>query len=129
MDDDREELGGRGKGRILYYDLVPVREEPEEAGGFSIASAAVVSCIVTGRHLDGIGGPGFAVCAEVVDALDMNRHGGKPRMVMEAEEFERMHAALVAARTGLSDPDSAAKALAEVEATLAAIDVKTIKGE
>ena len=125
MDD---EIPGRGRGRILYYDLVPVREEPEDPGAFRILSAAVVQCLATGRTLDGMGGPGHALAPEVVDALDMRKTGGGPRMILDAADFDRIHAALVAAGEGLADPGKAEAACAAVAAALDSLDIKTLPG-
>lgn len=49
----------------IAYKLVPVYEPP--AGG--IATAAVMSCALTGRVLSGMGGGGLYLAPEIVDEL------------------------------------------------------------
>lgn len=62
--------------KTLYYRLEPVVEPPADAGP-QIATAAVVTCLATGRMLDGMGGGGEFLSVEVVDAL---RRGARARM-------------------------------------------------
>ncbi len=55
--------------KIVAYRLTPVFEM--EPGG--IATAALMTCMATGKILDGMGGGGDFLAPEVVDAL---RGGG-----------------------------------------------------
>lgn len=69
--------------RIVAYRLVPVQEIQE--GG--IATAAVMTCMVTGRTLSGMGGGGSFIAPEVVDAL---RRQDVARAVCDAPMLDAM---------------------------------------
>jgi hypothetical protein len=50
-----------------YYHLSPGWElRPGEPGYGGIASAALMRCVVTGKTLSGMGGPGFAIHPDVL---------------------------------------------------------------
>lgn len=72
----------------LYWSLVPVY--PSDPDSFSIATAAVVSCIVTGKMLDGMGGPGYALAPEVVREIDMTRPNAVPKVLVEVSRLEEL---------------------------------------
>lgn len=104
----------------LYYALTPVgRPRPNQVG--AIASAATVSCIATGRLLDGSGGPGYALSPDIVHALDMRRSGGGPKVILDAVDFDRMTDALRTARDALAGRSDAGPALSAVGDALAAV--------
>jgi hypothetical protein len=69
---------------ILYYALTPVRPAPDGA----IMSAAIQRCMATGKTLDGMGGGSLALSLEVVDALDMWKHGGETRVIGSARDWD-----------------------------------------
>lgn len=71
--------------RIKYYRIEPVYEDPPGYAGF--ATAAVVSCMATGRMLDGMGGGGDFISIEIYEAL---RNRGRPRVIIDAEEYENL---------------------------------------
>ena len=73
----------------IYYRLEPVYS-PKEGAPPSLASAACVTCMSTGEILDGCGGPGLALSPRIVDAIDMVKQGGKPRVVLDAEDYDGM---------------------------------------
>lgn len=50
---------------ILYYNMIPVYENDLE----SIATAAILSCRVCDLVIDGMGGPGHAICIDCVNKL------------------------------------------------------------
>lgn len=68
---------------VVAYRLHPVYEI--EPGG--IATAAVMSCMATGRTLSGMGGGGRFLAPEVVRALDA-REG--PRVICDGAIYERL---------------------------------------
>jgi len=67
----------------IAYRLTPVREI--EPGG--IATAAVMTCMATGRTLSGMGGGGTYLAPEVVDAI---RRTDRARIVCDAALHEAM---------------------------------------
>lgn len=71
--------------RIKYYRIEPVYEDPPDYIGF--ATAAVVSCMATGKFLDGMGGGGDFISIEIYEAL---RNNGKPRVIVDKEEYEKL---------------------------------------
>lgn len=74
----------------LYYHLSPIY--PGKPG--SIATAALVNCIATGRQLHHCGGPGYALSPDVVKALDASQNGGRSRVIVDAEDWDGLRAAL-----------------------------------
>lgn len=70
--------------KILYYDLVPVTDETPKP---FIATAALKNCIATGKTLESMGGPGFAIDAEVIDLINMTKAGATSKLVIEATDF------------------------------------------
>jgi hypothetical protein len=72
--------------KILFYDLVPVYEKDTDE--FSFASAALVNCIATGKQLDSMGGPGFALSTEIVDKLNIRKSGYNPKYIIDANLLE-----------------------------------------
>jgi hypothetical protein len=91
----------------IAYRLTPVRET--EPGG--IATAAVMTCMATGRILSGMGGGGLYLAPEVVDAL---RATDTVRVVCDGA----LHEALVRIARGAAqghDVSGEAKALIERE--------------
>jgi len=76
----------------IAYRLSPVRET--EPGG--IATAAVMTCMATGRMLSGMGGGGLYLAPEVVESL---RRTDSARIVCDAA----LHDALVAIARGCAD--------------------------
>jgi len=77
--------------KTLYYDLIPVTDETPKA---FITTAALKNCIVTGKTLDSMGGPGFAIDAEVIDLINMTKPGARSKIVVDAEEINELVVAL-----------------------------------
>jgi len=76
----------------IAYRLSPVRET--EPG--SIATAAVMTCMATGRMLSGMGGGGLYLAPEVVESL---RRTDRARIVCDAS----LHEDLVAIARGCAE--------------------------
>lgn len=71
--------------KIKYYRIEPVYEDPPGYAGF--ATAAVVTCMATGEMLDGMGGGGEFISIDVYQAL---RNDGVPRVIINADEYEKL---------------------------------------
>ena len=71
--------------KIKYWELMPVYDEPADA--FKLTTAAVVQCLATGKILDGMGGGGYFLCNEIVNALQNN---GKPKVIIDADEYDQL---------------------------------------
>lgn len=68
---------------IIAYRLEPIREP--EAG--ALATAAVTTCIATGRALSGAGGGGDHLSPAVVEAL---RADGRGKVILDSNLFDAM---------------------------------------
>lgn len=68
---------------IIAYRLEPIRE-PEEG---TLATAAVMTCLATGRILSGSGGGGDYLSPSVVDAL---RADGRGKVILDSNLFDAM---------------------------------------
>jgi hypothetical protein len=57
---------------LVGWSLSPIYSDPDPTppGYMNIATAAVMTCIATGQAIAGNGGPGYALSAPVVEALD-----------------------------------------------------------
>lgn len=58
-----------GKKAIEYFDLRLVHIEPPMPGEFRLATAAVRSCGLCGRVIDGMGGLGPSICMPCGEAF------------------------------------------------------------
>lgn len=76
---------GQAVNPIIYYDLRAVRKSDLRRS--DIATAACVTCIATGRILDGMGGPGYALSPDIVDALDMAGSGPRPKTIVDSDDL------------------------------------------
>lgn len=61
---------------ISYYELVRVDVPPPKSGDFIFVSAAVMSCLICGRMIDGMGGPGEAICIPCGDVIKSHQAQG-----------------------------------------------------
>ena len=68
---------------IIAYRLEPVREPAEP----TIMTAAVMTCIATGRTLSGMGGGGDHLSPAIVDAL---RADGRGKVILDSNLFDAM---------------------------------------
>lgn len=84
----------------IAYRLTPVRETPP--GG--MATAAVMTCMATGRVLSGMGGGGQYLSPEVVDAL---RATDTARTVCDAALLDDLMATVRRAAEGHDVADDA----------------------
>jgi hypothetical protein len=82
-----------------YYHLVA--QQPKDSVG--IATAAIMQCIATGKTLEGMGGPGYAISADIVDALDMSKSGNQPKIIMNEDVFNKISSFLSEIAGGNSD--------------------------
>lgn len=71
--------------KVKYYRIEPVYEDPPGYEGF--ATAAVVTCMVTGEMLDGMGGGGDFISVDTYQAL---RNNSVPRVIVDAAEYEKL---------------------------------------
>lgn len=75
--------------KIIAYRLEPVYEPRSE----SIGTAAVMTCMATGKMLSGSGGGGSFLAPEIVDVL---RNDGTSKTIIAAAYYDAMVAALKA---------------------------------
>lgn len=87
----------------LYYRLEPVFPKPP--GVVVIASAAIVTCLATGRQLHHCGGPSAALGTDIVAALDMVRQGGKPAMIVDKGDWDDLRGCMQKLLTQIADAE------------------------
>lgn len=75
-----------GNRKVIAYKVTPVFA-PEPG---SIGTACMATCMATGEHLSGSGGGGDFLKKEIVDALNMSKTGGAPRIIVDAALMERL---------------------------------------
>lgn len=81
------------KREVLYYRVQPVMSRlPED--GFTMETAALATCMATGEMLSGSGGGGLFLKKDIVDALNMQQGDGKPKVILNAEDYDAMLLAL-----------------------------------
>jgi len=91
----------------LYYELIPVYPRKPESPP-TLVSAACVTCMATGEILDGMGGPALALSPKIVDAIDMRKQGGRPRVVLDAEDYDGMRAEIEFLRKRVAELEAGA---------------------
>ena len=67
---------GKSSQTVSYYELKRVDIHPPKPGDFWIMSAAVMSCLLCGTIIDGMGGPGEAICLRCGDVVKTQRAVG-----------------------------------------------------
>lgn len=58
---------------VEFYNLTKVTIEPPKPGEFRLSTAALMNCKLCGTCIDGMGGPGEAICVPCGDVLKSGR--------------------------------------------------------
>lgn len=75
-----------GNRKVICYKVTPIFEM--ERG--QIGTACMATCMATGEHVSSSGGGGDFLKKEIVDALNMRKTGGTPRMIVDTALMERL---------------------------------------